>query len=53
MKPYITPVTVAYWFAGDGGKTDFTKSKSKGISFHSQGFTLEDNQLLAKLRNEN
>lgn len=44
IKPYITPVSLAYWFMGDGGKLS---PEGKAISLHSQGFTKEENEFLA------
>ena len=44
IKPYITPVSIAYWFMGDGGKLS---PDGKAITLHSQGFTKQENELLA------
>jgi hypothetical protein len=33
----LNAISLAYWFAGDGGKFDFT-GHSKSISLHTQGF---------------
>jgi hypothetical protein len=38
LLPYITPVAVAYWFGGDGGKADYTPNQGKGICFSTNGF---------------
>lgn len=43
IKPYITPVSIAYWFMGDGGKLS---PEGKAISLHSQGFTKDENEFL-------
>lgn len=53
LKPFITPVSVAYWFCGDGGKADFTSNKGKGISFHTQCFSKEECKLLASFLRDN
>jgi len=53
LKPFITPVSVAYWFCGDGGKADMTAQKGKGISFHTQCFSQEECELLASFLREN
>jgi len=39
LLPYITPVAVAYWFGGDGGKADYSSNQGKGISFSTNGFS--------------
>jgi hypothetical protein len=49
----ITPVSVAAWLCGDGSRADHTKNKGKGITFHSQGFTLSENVLLASALQDN
>lgn len=53
LKEYITPVSVAYWFGGDGGKADSTQNKGKGISFHTQCFSKQECELLASFLQEN
>lgn len=53
LKPYITPVSVAYWFCGDGGKADFTSNKGKGITFHTQCFSKQECELLASFISDN
>jgi hypothetical protein len=45
---YLTPVTIAFWFMGDGGKMDYGANKGKGIDLHTQGFTQEEVELLAE-----
>lgn len=42
---YITPVSVAAWFCGDGGHT--SNREFRGMTFNSQAFTAEENELLA------
>lgn len=44
IKPYLTPVALAYWFCGDGGTTE---SKGKRISLATNGFLKEDVEFLA------
>ena len=46
IKKEITPVTLAYWFCGDGGKVNY-KGDGKGISFATNGFTESDVYFLA------
>lgn len=50
IKPFITPVSLAYWFGGDGGKRD---RDGKGIELHTQGFTKDECNILASAINEN
>ena len=44
---YIDCVCVAAWFCGDGSKSDHSKNNGKGLALHSQGFTQEENHILA------
>jgi hypothetical protein len=46
IESLITPVTVAFWFCGDGSKADHTDNEGKGFSFHCQGFTQESIAIL-------
>jgi hypothetical protein len=46
IKPFITPVTVANWFNGDGCKR--SDGEDKGIIFNTQGFTEAECNILAK-----
>jgi len=50
---YIKPACVAAWFCGDGSKADFTKNSGKGLTFHSQGFTDQENKILAECLRQN
>jgi hypothetical protein len=34
-------------FCGDGSRADYTPNEGKGISLHTQGFTSEENNLIA------
>jgi hypothetical protein len=52
LKKYITPVSIAYWFCGDGGKSDFTKNQGKGITFHTQCFKKEECDILSETLRE-
>jgi hypothetical protein len=45
IKPYLTPVALAYWFCGDGGTTE---PKGKRISLATNGFAKEDVEFLAQ-----
>lgn len=47
IENYISPVSVAALFCGDGSKADHTDNSGKGITFHTQGFTKSENELLA------
>jgi len=47
IKDYVTPVTLAYWFSDDGGKTDYS-GKSSGIEFHTGGFDDASVELMAQ-----
>lgn len=45
---WLHPITIAYWFMGDGGKESSRKLfSSKGIQLHTQGFDYNSNQILA------
>lgn len=46
---YITPLSLAIWFCGDGSRADWTKNEGKGISFHSQAFSFDTNNFLANV----
>lgn len=45
---YISPVSVAALFCGDGSKADFTPNEGKGITFHTQGFSEFENTKIAE-----
>jgi hypothetical protein len=53
IKPFITPVSVAYWFCGDGGKADYTTNKGKGIFLHTLCFNKEGIDILCEALFEN
>jgi hypothetical protein len=53
IKPFITPVSLAFWFSGDGGRLDYGPNEGKAISLNSQGFTFEENNILAQAISEN
>jgi hypothetical protein len=53
IKPFITPVSTAYWFCADGGKTDYTPNSGKGITFNTQSFSKQGCQILADALCEN
>lgn len=39
LEKHFTPLCIAAWFIGDGGRQDYAKtSGGKGIQFHTQGF---------------
>jgi hypothetical protein len=38
---YLTPLAVATWFCGDGGRRDYGVNEGKAIQFHTQGFSKE------------
>jgi len=42
----LTPRGMAYWFQDDGGRFDYRGNGGKGLVFHTQGFSLEDNQVI-------
>lgn len=44
---YLHPITIAYWFMGDGGKYDY-KGNNKGLMFHTQGFDEVSVNILAQ-----
>jgi hypothetical protein len=52
IQRYITPVSVAYWFCGDGGRSDFSSNEGKGITFHTQGFSEAECNILAQTLHE-
>lgn len=52
IKNDLTPVVVAYWFCGDGGKVNYS-GEGKGISFATEGFTKSDTSFLANCLKEN
>lgn len=39
---YQTPVSLAYWWMDDGGKLDYTPSRSHGIVFNTHSFTIPE-----------
>lgn len=48
ITAYISPVSVAALLCGDGSKADHTDNSGKGVTFHTQGFTKDENTFLAK-----
>lgn len=51
IKPYISEVTVANWFNGDGGKR--SHDRDKGITLNCQSFTEEECEILANAVRQN
>lgn len=50
IEKYLTPVCLAAWFIGDGGRQDYSKQYGgKGIQFHTQGFSKQDVDMLVFL----
>lgn len=47
IERYLHPIALAYWFCGDGGKSDY-HGNSKAIALHTQGFDLESIQHLVE-----
>lgn len=47
----LTNVSVAYWFAGDGGRSDYTTNNGKGIDFATHGFNRESVEILCNALN--
>lgn len=39
IADYLSPVAVAAWFCGDGGRRDYGVNEGKAIQFHTQGFS--------------
>lgn len=49
IEEFLTPVAVAAWFCGDGGKADYrSHNNGKGIYMHTQGFKPEYVERLAQ-----
>lgn len=46
IEKYLTPLCVAAWFMGDGGRQCYKENGGKGLQFHTQGFTEADVQML-------
>ena len=40
IKEYLSPVGVAAWYCGDGGRRDYGQNEGKAIHLHTQGFDL-------------
>lgn len=53
INEYLTPLAVAIWFAGDGGRQDYSENSGKAIQFHAQGFDKDSLDNLAKALCEN
>lgn len=50
---YLTPICLAAWFIGDGGRQDYSNTNpGEGLQFHTQGFSKEDVNLLVSLLHE-
>lgn len=49
ISKFITPVTLAYWFLGDGGRLE---NKGKGIEFSTHGFSEQEAKLLEQFVND-
>ena len=47
IQDYLTPVAIAAWFCGDGGRKTYGLIEGKTIRFHTEGFSLSDCQTLA------
>lgn len=48
FEQYLDPIAIASWFCGDGGRRDYGKNEGKAIQFHTQAFTKECVENLAK-----
>jgi hypothetical protein len=46
IEPFLTPLCIAVWFCGDGGKRDYGKNQGKAIQFHTHGFDLKSVEIL-------
>lgn len=47
IEKYFTPLSFAYWFMDDGGKSNYNKDyPRKGFAFNTQSFTEQDVELL-------
>jgi hypothetical protein len=44
----LTPLAVAIWFAGDGGRQDYSENSGKAIQLHTQGFDKSSQEVLAE-----
>lgn len=51
IQPYITEVSVANWFCGDGGKR--SHDTDKAIEFNTQGFKQTECEYLAEILTQN
>jgi hypothetical protein len=49
VEKYLTPLSLAYWFMDDGGKSCYKKDyPRKGFVFNTQGFEKRDVEILCK-----
>lgn len=44
---YVSPITLAYWFMDDGGKTDYRLNGSRGLDLHTSNFSDQSVNLMA------
>lgn len=49
IEPCFNALSLAYWFMDDGGPLDYKPRGSKGLVFHTQGFTWSEVEALAVL----
>jgi hypothetical protein len=50
---YVTPESLAFWFMDDGGKWNYNKgTKDRSLVLHTQGFNIEEVQLLISELNQ-
>ena len=52
IKPYITSVSIAYWFMDDGNKADYRDNGSKGLIFNTHSFTDHEVNLQITILND-
>lgn len=53
IKKFLTPVAIASWFCGDGGRRDYGKNQGKAIQFHTQGFSEQCCKILVNSLQDN
>ena len=49
IEPYFDEIGLAYWFMDDGGPMDYKPKGSKGLVFHTQGFTWDEVESLTAM----
>ena len=48
ITKHVTAISLAYWFADDGGKLDYSSNEGKGVVYNTQGFKMEEVEVMCK-----